>query len=84
MVGPVPFTLCTTPLSANNKNHHLYDDDTQMYIPLSVSNAKESIERLQHCVIAVSAESYRSSEIKSSIISHAVSISQKSWIFENT
>ena len=33
----------------------IYADDTQIYMPLSVSNAKESIEKLQHFVIAVSA-----------------------------
>ena len=39
MLGPVLFILYTTPLSA----------------PFSVCKAKESLEKLQHCVMAVSA-----------------------------
>ena len=53
------FTLYTTPLSAiissSDINHHLYADDTQIYMSLSVSNAKESLEKLQHCLMGVSA-----------------------------
>ena len=59
VLGPVLFTLYSTPLSASisifDINHHLYADDTQMYMSLSVSNAKKSLEKLQHCVMAVSA-----------------------------
>ena len=51
--------LTTTPLSAIISslyiNHHLYADDTQIYMSLSVSNAKESLEKLQHCLMGVSA-----------------------------
>ena len=36
-------------------NHHLYADDTQIYMSRSVSNAKESLEKLQHCLMGVSA-----------------------------
>ena len=58
MLGPVLFTLYTTPLSAIissfDINHHLYVDDTQIYMSLSVSNAKEFLEKLQHCLIGVS------------------------------
>ena len=36
-------------------NHHLYADDTEIYMFLSVSNAKESLEKLQHCLMGVSA-----------------------------
>ena len=53
------FTLYTTPLSAIifslDINHHLYADDTQIYMSLSVSNAKESLEKLPHCLVGVSA-----------------------------
>ena len=56
--GPMIFTLYTTPLSAIissfDINHHFYADDTQIYMSLSVSNAKESLENLQHGVMAVS------------------------------
>ena len=37
-------------------HHHLYADDTHIYIPsLSFSKSQESIEKLQHCVMTVSA-----------------------------
>ena len=59
VIGPVLFTLYTTPLSTIidtfDINHHLYADDTQIYMPLLVSNAKESLEKLQHCLMGVSA-----------------------------
>ena len=35
--------------------HHLYADNTQIYMSLSVSNANESLEKLQHYLIPVSA-----------------------------
>ena len=58
VLGPVLFTLYTTPLGAIisilDINHHLYADDTEIFIYLSVSNDKESLEKLQHCVMAVS------------------------------
>ena len=57
VLGPVLFTLYTTPLSAIistfNINHHLYADDTQINVSLS---AKKSLENLQHCVMAVSCQ----------------------------
>ena len=59
VLGPVLFILYTTPLStiisSCDINHHLYADDTQISMSLSVSNAKESLEKLQHYVMAVSA-----------------------------
>ena len=59
MLGPVLFTLNTTPLSAIissfDINHNLYAHDTQIQMSLSVSNAKESLEKLQHCLMGVSA-----------------------------
>ena len=59
MLGPVRFTSYTTPLSAIipsfDINHHLYADDTQIYMSLSVLKAKESLEKLKHCLMGVSA-----------------------------
>ena len=64
VLGPVLFTLCTIALSAIissfDINHILYADDTQMYMSLSVSNAKESLVasvlklKLQQCLMGVS------------------------------
>ena len=59
VLGPEVFTLYTTPLSAIissfDIDHHLYANDTQIYMFLSVSNAKESLEKLKHCLMGVSA-----------------------------
>ena len=59
VLGPVLFTLYTRVLSAIifnfDINHHLYADDTQIHTSLSVSNAKESVAKLQHCLMGVSA-----------------------------
>ena len=47
VLGSVLFTLYTTPIStiisSFDINHHLYADDIQIDMSLSVSNAKESI-----------------------------------------
>ena len=78
VLGPVLFILYTTPPStiipSFDINHHLYADDTHIYMSLSVSNAKESLENLQHCVMAVSAWMLKSRSRHKSIC-----ISQKSW-----
>ena len=54
VLGPVLLTLYTTPLSAIissfDINHHLYADDIKIFMFLSVSNAKESLEK--HCTMA--------------------------------
>ena len=59
VLGPVLFILYTTPLStiisSFDIHHHLYANATQIYMSLSFSNAKESLEKFQHCVMAVSA-----------------------------
>ena len=39
-------------MSSFDINHHLYANDTQMCM---FSNAKESLEKLQHCLMGVSA-----------------------------
>ena len=49
VLGPVLFTLYTTPLSpiiSSFDINHLYTDDSQIYMSLSVLNAKESLEKL--------------------------------------
>ena len=59
VLRPVLFSLYTTPLSAIifsfDINHHLNADETQINMSLSVSNAKESLEKLRHCLTGVSA-----------------------------
>ena len=53
VLGPVLFTLCTTPLSAIissfDINHHPHADDSQIYIALSVSNAKDVATLFNEC-----------------------------------
>ena len=54
VVGPVLFSLYTTSLSQvitnHNLSHHLYADDTHIYISLSQSNAQESVSTLSDCL----------------------------------
>ena len=54
VLGPVLFSFYTTSLSqviANrNLSHHLYADDTQVYISLSQSNGQESLSTLSDCL----------------------------------
>ena len=56
-IGPVLSSLYTTSLSqviANrNLSHHLYADDTQVYISLSQSNVQESLSTLSDCLIDI-------------------------------
>ena len=54
VIGPVLFSLYTTSLSQvitnHNLSHHLYADDTQVYISLSQPNAQESVSTLSDCL----------------------------------
>ena len=52
VLGPLLFTLYT-PLSLvinrHHLSHHLYADDTQIYISLSTSDASSYLQRLRNC-----------------------------------
>ena len=52
------FTLYTTPLSSviqgHNLDHHLYVDDTQIYISLTTSDTCHSLNQLSDCLQDVS------------------------------
>ena len=55
VLGPVLFTLYTTPLSGIITKyvdicHHLYADDTQVYIAITPKNATTAIPKLQSCL----------------------------------
>ena len=54
VLGPILFTLYTSPLSnlisRNHISHHLYADDTQVYVSFSLSNAVSSLEKLKTCI----------------------------------
>ena len=58
VLGPLLFTLYTTPLSSvvqgHNLDHHLYADDTQNYISLSTPDACRSLNQLRDCLQDVS------------------------------
>ena len=58
-MGPLLFTLYTTPLSSViskfNVTHHLYADDTQIYLELGSRNFESSITELTNCLEAVQA-----------------------------
>ena len=57
VLGSILFTLYTAPLSQviarHDVEHHLYADDTQIYISLSSSEALESLTDLKSCVTDV-------------------------------
>lgn len=57
VLGPLLFTLYTTPLSSvinrQSIHHHLYADDSQLYISFSSSDSAESLKNLQACLASV-------------------------------
>ena len=57
VLGPIPFTLYTAPLShviaEDDVEHHFYADDTNYFISLSGSETLESLTDLKSCVTDV-------------------------------
>ena len=57
VLGPLLFTMFTTPLSTVINRypiqHQLYADDTQIYLSFSASNSCESISILKDCLLHV-------------------------------
>ena len=66
-LGPLFFTCYTTPysviISRHNVCHHLYAEDTQIYITLSKSEPEMSLSLLQDCLLDVG-DCMRSSILK--------------------
>ena len=57
-MGPLLFTLYTTPLSSviqsHNLDHHVYADDTQIYVSLTTPDTCRSLNQLRDCLQDVS------------------------------
>lgn len=57
VLGPILFTLYTTPLSTVIQDqaisHHLYADDSQLYISFSSGDSTRSLNSLKHCLDSV-------------------------------
>ena len=55
VLGPILFSLYTTPLSKVIQNHpgisfQLYADDTQLYVHLTHKNVASALDKLSHCL----------------------------------
>ncbi len=57
VLGPLLFTLYTTPLSQvisdHSVPHHLYADDSQLYVSFASQEFSDSLEKLQSCLSSV-------------------------------
>ena len=58
VLGPLLFTLYTTPLcsviQSHNLDHHLYEDHTKIYVSLTTPYICRSLNQLSHCLQDVS------------------------------